>query len=228
MMRTIRPTTLSAFIFGRVAVSDTSPRINIVSADARYLAAWSEVNTRIAQRQNAFYIFLTISLVVIAFSFSKDGAEELRTRALVLLAVPLTGLAMALLNDKHDQTISLLRSFLRECEKRGAADEALQLRLISYNLNLDFADPAAEFRRHHNRAFVIAIALISTVAFLTLVSKNSSALFSLDLLSLAVAYVIGYVALTAAAMYVVWKPAQYDEITPSERRQNRSKGTTDR
>ncbi|UEM12326.1 hypothetical protein J4G43_049295 [Bradyrhizobium barranii subsp. barranii] len=209
-------------------MSDTSSRLNTVSADARYLAAWSEVNTRIAQRQNAFYIFLTISLLVIAFSFSKDGTEELRTRALVLLAVPLTGLAMALLNDKHDQTISLLRSFLRECEKLGVTEETLHLGNISYNLNVHFADPAAEFRRHHNKAFVIAIALISMVAFLILVSKNSSAIVSLDLLSFAVTYVIGYVALTTAAMYVVWKPVQYDEITPIERQQNRFKAATDR
>ncbi|MGY3132254.1 hypothetical protein ACVWZM_002936 [Bradyrhizobium sp. USDA 4501] len=210
---------------------EDSDKVSTVSADARYLAAWSEVTARITQRQNALYIFMATSGVIIGFAFSMKGFP-VGARALVLLAVPLTAYTMALLNEKHNQTIALLRSFLALCEK--SSDKTTpSLRDISYNWHIDFREAALAFRRYHDRAFAIAIAVLCTIGLLTLVvprlaSKgfptNLSDVISPGFIISAAVYLAIYLMSSIVAMLAVWRTAVYELESPIERRRRIQSG----
>jgi hypothetical protein len=200
-------------------------KLETVSIDARYQSAWNEVNTRITQRQNALYIFLSISLAIIAFTFSKATFDDASTRALILMPIPLSAFTLALLNAKHDQTIALLRSFLKECERAGLAQRSHVLLPLSYNDNPDFADHAKRFRRYHDWAFVTAIITICFVAIILLIlskdvlpDTSSTAPLAGKVVSFAILYFAAYFGFTAAAAYWVWKPAIFEEKSPRTRR----------
>lgn len=211
---------------------EASDKVSTVSADARYLAAWSEVTARITQRQNSLYIFMATSGVIIGFAFSMKGFP-VGARALVLLAVPLTAYTMALLNEKHNQTIALLRSFLALCEKLSDNKSTPSLRDICYNWHIDFREAALGFRRYHDRAFAIAIAVLCTIGLLTLVvprlaSKgfpaNLSDVMSSGFIISAAVYLAIYLMFSIVAMLAVWRTAVYEVETPTERRRRIQNG----
>lgn len=206
-------------------------KISTVSADARYLAAWSEVTARITQRQNALYIFLATSGVIIGFAFSMKD-YPVGARALVLLAVPLTAYTMALLHEKHNQTIALLRSFLAMCE-RASVTTTPSLRDLSYNWNIDFSEAALRFRRYHDKAFAIAITVLCTVGLLALIFPRISSkefpanlgdLISAGFLISAAVYLVMYLWLAVLAVLAVWKTAIFEVESPIERRRRMQPG----
>jgi hypothetical protein len=108
---------------------------------------------------------LAISLAVVGFTFGErfstshdalpGSYSEYYSAVLkgaVAMAIPITAIIMASLNRKHDETIALLRHFMRQCEAVGSLNAELQW--LSYNNNEHFSSAADRFRLHHNRAFV--------------------------------------------------------------------------
>jgi hypothetical protein len=201
------------------------PNLDTVSLDARYLAAWSEVNTRITQRQNALYIFLAISLAIIAFIFSSNHLQDVEIRAVMLLSIPVTALVLAFLNAKHDETIALLRSFLAQCEISGQGYSSEILKALSYNFNTDLVDPARRYRKYHDWAFIGAIGLICTVGALLIIAFGANALSTPGKLPsnasgwtfAAVAsaiYILAYSGFSLWAIYLIWKGPWHESRSP--------------
>jgi hypothetical protein len=105
-----------SFIVGNNPMADSiHPRPSATaSADARYLGAWNEINTRIAQRQNLLSIYTTLAL-------ASAGAASIVTPApptwRFVYAIPLLSLLFAVLLRMHEQQIAILRAFLADLER---------------------------------------------------------------------------------------------------------------
>lgn len=118
-----------------------------VDANYRFIAAYQEVNARIAQRQQALALYVSCTLgllaVVVALRPQDDAAA-----AWLALGFPVAALAFALLNHKTEQSISHLRRFLCDLER---LDDA-HLKLPSYNSDPRWAEGANSARRFHDIA----------------------------------------------------------------------------
>src|SRR5690606_73984 len=109
-----------------------NPMKSIVDANYRFIAAWNELNTRIAQRQQALalYVTLTVSLLaaLVALKPGQDGAQSLPVEWLVV-GFSVSSLCLAFLNYKTERGITHLRRFLSQLEQLGDAHRELP----SYN-----------------------------------------------------------------------------------------------
>jgi hypothetical protein len=186
-----------------------------VDLNARYQSARREANIRITQRQNSLYIFLAISLGIVGFAFGErsskpadlDGSGYI-IRALITLAVPLAAIMLGWLNQKHDETIALLRFFLSECEKQDA-DETLAR--LSYNARASYRSYADRFRQNHNKAFGVSIATICAMAFILFLLSFYAALGSDNrVIVFLIAYALLYFSGVSFAIKVVMKQPEFD------------------
>ena len=85
-----------------------------VNLEARYNAAWSEVNTRLQLRQNAITVYATLmSFVVAGMGLSTQPLSKW-----VVFLVPVFSLLFAIQAFMHDKIICNLCKFIRECESR--------------------------------------------------------------------------------------------------------------
>jgi hypothetical protein len=127
----------------------------IVEANYRFIAAYQEVNARIAQRQQALalYVTLTVSLLA-ALVALKPGAEEssLPVEWLVL-GFSVASTCLAFLNYKAERAITNLRSFLSELEQLDNDDSTLP----SYNTDPKWAMGANKARRFHDFAAAVLV-----------------------------------------------------------------------
>lgn len=125
-----------------------------VDANYRFIAAYQEVNARVAQRQQALalYVSLIVSLLA-ALVALRSGAATLPAEWLAL-GFPVATLSLALLNCKAERAISNLRRFLAELEQ---LDEA-HLDLPSYNSDPAWIASANAARRFHDHAATLLAA----------------------------------------------------------------------
>lgn len=137
------------------------PTKSIVDANYRYIAASQEINTRIAQRQQALalYVTLTVGLLATLVALKPGSASgELPVEWLVL-GFPVASTCLVFLNYKAERAITNLRRFLSELEQLGSAHETLP----SYNTDPKWAITANEARRFHIYAAAILVAGANSV-----------------------------------------------------------------
>jgi hypothetical protein len=128
---------------------------SVVDANYRFIAANQEVNARIAQRQQALtlYVTLTVSLLAALVALKPgEGSEKLPIEWLVL-GFPVASTCLAFLNYKAERAISNLRQFLSALERLGDAHEILP----SYNTDPKWAMGANKARRFQDYAAAVLV-----------------------------------------------------------------------
>lgn len=140
----------------------------IVAMNYRYAAAWNEVNTRIAQRQNALLIFVTVAGAMLTFITAKNSnfADPVFLN-IFSVVLPIFSVAVAFLNFKHDRTIALLRDFMAECESLNAR-EYPALRLVRYNSSPFYREEADRTRSLHDWTCFILILVFNLLVWIAL------------------------------------------------------------
>lgn len=127
-----------------------------VDANYRFIAAYQEVNARIAQRQQALalYVTLTVSLLAALVALKPgEGSGKLPIEWLVL-GFPVASSCLAFLNYKAERAITNLRHFLSALERLDNAHETLP----SYNTDPKWAMGANKARRFHDFAAAVLVA----------------------------------------------------------------------
>ena len=117
-----------------------------VTANYRFVGAYQEVNTRIAQRQQALtiYVSLVLSLLAALVAFKPGNAGAALPIEWVVMGFPLASTFLALMSYKAERAISNLREFLCVLERLGNESGSIP----SYN-----ADPKWAMRANHARQF---------------------------------------------------------------------------
>lgn len=126
--------------------AEASVPIETVWMNYRYVSAWSEVNARIAQRQNAVNIFVTLSTAIVTVLLTSRRTEMPLDPNLFSLLIPVVSLVFGFLNYKHDKTIALLRDYMAECETHNSNE----LKLLAYNSSKKYRKYADEARSFHD------------------------------------------------------------------------------
>jgi len=127
-----------------------------VDANYRFIAAYQEVNARIAQRQQALtlYVSLVVSLLA-AMVALKSGAESASLPVeWLVLGFPVASTCLVFLNYKAERAITNLRRFLSALERLDDAHH----RLPSYNTDPHWAVGANKARRFHDYATAVLVA----------------------------------------------------------------------
>lgn len=128
----------------------------IVDANYRFIAAYQEVNARVAQRQQALALFVSILVALLAAVVALRpvaGTPAVPAEWLVL-GFPVASICFAFLNFKAERAITNLRRFLSTLERLGGADEYLP----SYNTDPQWSAGANKARRFHDHAAAILVA----------------------------------------------------------------------
>lgn len=127
-----------------------------VDANYRFIAAYNEVNARIAQRQQALALYITLVVSLLAALVAlRPGADAAQAPVeWLILGFPVASLCLALLNYKAERALSNLRTFLSALEQ---LDDA-HLRLPSYNTEPRWAAGANKARRFHDHATALLAA----------------------------------------------------------------------
>lgn len=126
-----------------------------VDANYRFIAAWQEVNTRIAQRQQALslYVGLVLGLLAALVALRPGaGAGELPVEWLAF-GFPVAAVALAFLSAKAELALGNLRRFLSALER---LDDA-HLRLPSYNTEPSWSHTANRARRLQDYAAAVLV-----------------------------------------------------------------------
>lgn len=133
-----------------------------VDANYRFIAASNELNARIAQRQQALSLYITLVLGLLAalVAFRPDNpAQRVPVEALVL-GFPVASLCLVFLNYKTERALTNLRSFLSALERLGNA----HAQLPSYNTDPRWSVDANRARRFHDYTAAILVATSNAVA----------------------------------------------------------------
>lgn len=133
-----------------------------VSANYRYIAAYNEVNARIAQRQHALSLYITLVIGLIAAlvaSKQLEGQNGLLVEWLVY-GFPIASACLTLLNYKYERTLANLRHYLSELECLNNSDANLP----GYNTQPKWAARANEARRFHDFACAVLVGGANTIA----------------------------------------------------------------
>lgn len=120
-----------------------------VDANYRFVAAYQEVNARIAQRQHALvlYVTLVVSLLASLVALKSSSLDKSPIEWLVL-GFPMASMALAFLNYKIERAITNLRRFLAALEQLHDAHKLLP----SYNTDPQWSEGANKARRFHDYA----------------------------------------------------------------------------
>lgn len=175
--------------------------IATVNLNFRYIAAWNEVSARIAQRQNAITIYATGSglfLTILAGATVPESVDR-TVVSLFSLLLPILSLCFAFLNYKHNETITLLREFLAECEQKG---DAIPLKLPNYNSG-DYRVRADQYRRWHDFSAALLIVLFNVLG-LYFGYLISSSVLDLQKLPVVLYFVLWFWALVQIARRPRW------------------------
>lgn len=123
-----------------------------------YVAAWAEVDFRIAQRQNALQIYVTLASGLIAVMFTGHALDVsgLGPQWFSVL-LPAVSLSFCALNYKHEQTIGLLRNYLAACEALTPVH--------GYHTRGPYYAAAQRIRRYHDVAAAFFVALFNVLGF---------------------------------------------------------------
>ncbi len=121
-----------------------------VSANYRFVGAYQEVNTRIAQRQQALTIYasLVLSLLAAMVALKPGAAAADLPIEWLAMGFPLASCFLAALSYKAERALTNLRQFLCALERIGNADRTLP----SYNADPMWAINANSARRFQDYA----------------------------------------------------------------------------
>lgn len=128
----------------------------IVDANYRFIAAYNEVNARIAQRHQALalYVSIVVSLLAATVALRPGNGTASVPIEWLALGFPTASLCFAFLNYKAERAITNLRTFLSELEQLGGMHEQLP----SYNTNPRWSRGANKARRFHDYSAVLLVA----------------------------------------------------------------------
>ncbi|MES2935687.1 MAG: hypothetical protein V4805_19620, partial [Pseudomonadota bacterium] len=126
------------------------PSRSYVDANYRFIAAYQEVNTRIAQRHQslALYVTLIVSLLAALVALKPGAGNHNLPIEWLVLGFPVASTCLAFLNYKAERAISNIRHFLSTLER---LDDA-HLTLPSYNTDPKWAMGANKARRFQDFA----------------------------------------------------------------------------
>ena len=127
-----------------------------VDANYRFIAAYQEVNARIAQRQQALALYVTLVVSILAALVALKpgaGAGHVPVEWLIL-GFPVASTCLAFLNYKSERAITNLRHFLSALERLERDSHALP----SYNTDPHWAAGANKARRFHDLAAAVLVA----------------------------------------------------------------------
>jgi hypothetical protein len=133
-----------------------------VDANYRFIAASNELNARIAQRQQALSLYITLVLGLLAalVAFRPDNPAQRVPVEWLVLGFPVSSLCLVFLNYKIERALTNLRSFLSTLERLDNAHNALP----SYNTDPQWSDGANRARRFHDYTAAILVATSNAVA----------------------------------------------------------------
>lgn len=134
----------------------------IVSMNYRFAGAWNEVNARIAQRQNALSIYVTLASVVVTVLFAAGRSGAALDANLFSLLLPIVSLSFAFLHLKHDRTIAILRDFMAQCEEHHR-DRYPEMDLLAYNSSDDYMERADWYRKFHDFSSALLVAVFNLI-----------------------------------------------------------------
>jgi len=127
-----------------------------VDANYRFIAAYQEINVRIAQRQQALtlYVTLTVSLLAALVALKPGEATGNPPIEWLVLGFPVASLALVFLNYMAERAIANLRHFLSGLERLDNAHQSLP----SYHVDPVWTLAANKARRFHVFAAAILVA----------------------------------------------------------------------
>lgn len=127
-----------------------------VSANYRFVGAYQEVNTRIAQRQQALtiYVSLVLSLLAALVGLKPSASAAVLPVEWLVLGFPLASTFLALMSYKAERAITNLRHFLCVLERLGNDNEAIP----SYNANPVWSISANHARQFQDYAAALLVA----------------------------------------------------------------------
>ncbi|PKO82723.1 MAG: hypothetical protein CVU19_00325 [Betaproteobacteria bacterium HGW-Betaproteobacteria-13] len=132
-----------------------------VDANYRFIAACQEVNARIAQRQQALalYVTLVVSLLAALVALRPGSGSTALPAEWLVFGFPVASTCLTFLNYKAERAITNLRRFLSDLEQ---LDDA-HLSLPSYNTDPRWAVSANKARRFHDYAAAVLVAGGNTI-----------------------------------------------------------------
>ena len=189
--------------------SPGSSVVDVVSMNYRYAGAWHEVNARIAQRQNALNIYVSLASGIVGILFASGqaaGARVANAMSFVWL-LPVISVAFAFLNYKHDMTIALLRRFMAECERQNL-DKHPHLALVGYNSSEFYMSRADSARKFHDLSSAALVLLFNAIGVVIAYSASPHGIVH------SVAPMVVYFGVAIFAMWLVtrasWRPYEFD------------------
>lgn len=134
-----------------------------VDANYRFIAAYQEVNARIAQRQQAMalYVTLTVSLLAALVALGTSAGAASAPVEWLVLGFPVASLTLALLSYTSERAISNLRTFLSALERLGDKHQQLP----SYNTSPQWSQGANKARRFRDLATLLLAATGNAIGF---------------------------------------------------------------
>jgi len=146
-----------------------------VDANYRFIAAAQEVTARIAQRQQALamYVTLTVSLLAALVALHPNARASGLPVEWLVLGFPVASICLAFLNYKTERALTNLRSFMATLERLDNAHEELP----SYNTDPRWSQNANSARRFHDYASAMLVGagnLIAIAAFSNIYSERVS------------------------------------------------------
>lgn len=194
------------------ATPSTSPSaaIDVVSMNYRYAGAWHEVNARIAQRQNALNIYVSLGsgIVGILFAAGRSATAGATRQTDFVWLLPVISVAFAFLNFKHDVTIALLRRFMAECERHNL-DAHPELSLVGYNSSPFYMARADGARKFHDLSSAALVLLFNVIGAIVAFSSSGRSMTS------SAPLIAVYFGVTLFAMWLVtrasWRPYDFAE-----------------
>ena len=140
---------------------------NYVEANYRFIAAYQEVNVRIAQRQQALALYVTLIASLLAVMVALKPSQNSSDFPVEWLALgfPIASICLVFLQYMSERAIANLRHFLSVLEHLDNADE----RLPSYHLNPTWSLAANKARRFHVFAAAVLVAGSNTIGLGTII-----------------------------------------------------------
>ena len=126
-----------------------------VDANTRFIASYQEVNARIAQRQHAMALYVTLIVGLLAGLVALRPTSTAQSAPVewLILGFPGAAICFAFLNHKAEGALTNLRVFLAAMERVGDADKILP----SYNADPRWSDDANKARRFHDYAAALLV-----------------------------------------------------------------------
>lgn len=150
---------------------------NIVNLNSRYISAYNEINTRIAKRQDAIIIYISIMAVVVSFVNTEFGKTNLY---IVGAIIPFLTFIYMFLNIKHDSTILKLREYLYSCEEYTRNQSADFASMPAYHMEGKFIVAANNLRTFHDYAISLLILFTNGIALAILIKSNTTGIVWTD------------------------------------------------